>query len=66
MMDFHFENKKEIAMSVGSGLLGDQAYSTVFLNSRIKQLVPEFHCSIPFEQGIAGTIAFLDAHPERQ
>jgi nucleoside-diphosphate-sugar epimerase len=51
---------------IGCGLLGDKAYSTVFDNSRIKQLVPEFHCSIPFEQGIAGTIAFLDAHPEKQ
>jgi nucleoside-diphosphate-sugar epimerase len=51
---------------IGCGLLGDKAYSTVFDNTKIKRLVPEFRCSVPFESGVAQTVEFLDAHPERQ
>lgn len=51
---------------IGCGLLGDKAHSVVFDNSKIKRLVPGFRCSVPFEQGIATTIAYLDAHPEKQ
>lgn len=55
-----------INQRIGGGLLGDKAHSTVFDNSKIKRLVPGFRCSVPFEQGVASTIAFLDAHPEKQ
>ena len=37
----------------GDGLLGDKAYSVKFDNSKIKKLVPEFKCTIPFETGAA-------------
>jgi nucleoside-diphosphate-sugar epimerase len=49
---------------IGAGLLGDKAHSMVFDNSKIKRLVPDFRCTVPFEQGIARTIAYLEAHPE--
>jgi nucleoside-diphosphate-sugar epimerase len=35
---------------LGAGLLGDKSHSMIFDNSKIKQLVPEFDCKIPFEQ----------------
>lgn len=37
----------------GDGLLGDKAYSVKFDNSKIKKLVPEFECKIPFSEGAA-------------
>ena len=51
---------------IGCGLLGDKAHSMVFDNSKIKRLVPGFRCEVPFEKGIAETVAYLDAHPEKQ
>ena len=36
----------------GSGLLGDKAHSVIFDNSKIKKLVPEFECKIPFSEGV--------------
>ena len=36
---------------VGRGLLGDKALSMVFDNSKIKRLVPDFICTIPFARG---------------
>jgi nucleoside-diphosphate-sugar epimerase len=36
-----------------AGLLGDKACSVKFDNSKIKKLVPEFKCSIPFNVGAA-------------
>lgn len=51
---------------IGAGLLGDKAHSMVFDNSKIKRLVPDFSCAVSFEQGIARTIAYLEAHPEAQ
>ena len=37
----------------GDGLLGDKAHSVKFDNSKIKKLVPDFKCSIPFNIGAA-------------
>ena len=36
----------------GAGLLGDKSHSVIFDNSKIKKLVPEFSCKIPFSQGV--------------
>ncbi len=47
-------------------LLGDKAVSTIFDNSKIKQLVPEFKATIPFAEGIKRTLAYFDADPARQ
>lgn len=42
----------------GAGLLGDKSHSVVFDNSKIKKLVPEFQCKIPFSQGVKEIIAW--------
>ncbi len=35
----------------GDSLLGDKTHSMIFDNSKIKNLVPDFECRIPFRQG---------------
>ncbi len=50
----------------GPWLLGDRAHSVVFDNSKIKSLVPSFHCSIPFADGAREIVRWHDAHPELQ
>lgn len=35
----------------GDGLIGDKSHCAVFDNSKIKKLVPDFTCDIPFRQG---------------
>ncbi len=46
-------------------LLGDKAVSCVFDNSKIKNFVPEFTATVPFEKGIKKTIQWFEEHPER-
>ena len=48
----------------GASLLGDKAYSTVFDNSKIKRVVPDFSPKIPFQTGIQESLDWYDAHPE--
>ena len=43
---------------MGAGLLGDKAHSVIFDNSKIKGLVPEFNCKIPFSQGVKEIISW--------
>lgn len=50
----------------GAGLLGDKAYSMMFDNSKIRRLVPDFACPIPFAQGIREVIAWYREDPRRQ
>jgi hypothetical protein len=50
---------------IGS-LLGDKAHSTRFDNSKIKQLVPEFVCDVPFAAGIKRTLQWFEADSSRQ
>ena len=47
-------------------LWGDKAHSSVFDNSKLRHLVPEFTARIPFAEGIAETVAWFDADPARQ
>jgi nucleoside-diphosphate-sugar epimerase len=47
------------------GLLGDKAVTSVFDNSKIKRLVPEFQAKVPFAAGIKQTVQWFEAHPER-
>lgn len=47
-------------------LWGDKAYSSVFDNSKLRSLVPDFHTHVHFAEGIARTVEWFDAHPERQ
>jgi nucleoside-diphosphate-sugar epimerase len=50
----------------GAGLLGDKTHSTVFDNSKIKKVVPDFVARISFEQGAREIIDWYDADPSRQ
>jgi len=51
---------------VGDSLLGDKAYSAIFDNRKIKQVVPEFSCTIPFSRGAKEIITWHSANPSRQ
>ncbi|OKP87710.1 NAD-dependent dehydratase [Paenibacillus helianthi] len=46
------------------GLIGDQAVSSVFDNSKIKRLVPEFAATVPFAEGIKRSVEWFEQHPE--
>ncbi|MDA3929086.1 MAG: NAD-dependent epimerase/dehydratase family protein [Prolixibacteraceae bacterium] len=43
---------------LGAGLLGDKMHSMLFDNSKIKAVVPEFECKIPFEEGVKEVAAW--------
>jgi nucleoside-diphosphate-sugar epimerase len=47
-------------------LLGDKSISSLFDNTKIKSLVPDFKATIPFAEGIKRTIAEFEADPARQ
>lgn len=49
---------------VGS-LIGDKANSAVFDNLKIKQLVPEFTCTVTWSEGVRRAIAWHEADPLR-
>jgi len=48
----------------GEGLLGDKAHSFILDNSKIKALVPEFVCTVPFSEGIIRSVEFHRQHSE--
>ena len=50
----------------GDGLFGDKMHSSVFDNSKIKKLVPDFSATIPFSMGVREVIAWYRADPMRQ
>mgnify|MGYP000237186864 CR=1 FL=1 len=52
--------------NLGVGLLGDKAHSVIFDNSKIKQLVPNFAATIPFDRGAEEIIAWFEADSARQ
>jgi nucleoside-diphosphate-sugar epimerase len=47
-------------------LTGDKVNSTVFDNSKIKALVPDFHCTVPWAEGVRRAIAWFEADSSRQ
>jgi nucleoside-diphosphate-sugar epimerase len=47
-------------------LWGDKVNSSVFDNSKLRSVVPEFKAVVPFEEGIRETVAWFDADPVRQ
>lgn len=47
-------------------LIGDKANSVVFDNRKIKQLVPEFVCTVPWSEGVRRTIAWYESHPSKR
>ena len=50
----------------GAGLLGDKAHSVIFDNSKIKKLVPEFDCKIPFSEGVKEIISWYKNNKDWQ
>lgn len=50
----------------GGSMLGDKAYSMIFDNHKIRQLVPQFKPAIPFWQGAQEIIAWYDEDASRQ
>ncbi len=52
--------------SWGPHLLGDKTHCLTFDNSKVRNLVPDFVASIPFEQGAREIIDWYDADPARQ
>lgn len=50
----------------GAGLLGDKSNSSIFDNTKIKNAVPEFSCTVPFSVGAKEIMAWYDANPTRQ
>ncbi len=50
----------------GDGLIGDKAHCTIFDNSLIKRLVPDFVCTTPFSEGAREIVAYYTEHTEAQ
>jgi nucleoside-diphosphate-sugar epimerase len=49
----------------GDGLLGDKAHSMIFDNSKVKRLVPDFTCTIPFSRGAEEIVDYYAEDPRR-
>lgn len=54
------------APDLGPSLLGDKSHSLVFDNSKVKALVPEFICTVPFAVGARQILNWFDANPDQQ
>ena len=50
----------------GTGLLGDKSHSVIFDNSKIKKLVPEFQCKIPFSEGAKEIVSWYKNNKDWQ
>lgn len=49
----------------GDGLLGDKTHSMIFDNSKVKRLVPDFQCTIPFSRGAEEIVNYYLEDPSR-
>jgi nucleoside-diphosphate-sugar epimerase len=47
-------------------LWGDKVNSSVFDNTKLRRLVPDFHARVPFAQGIRDTVKWFDADASRR
>ena len=47
------------------GLLGDKSRCAIFDNSKIKSFVPGYVATTPFSEGVARSVRWFEAHPER-
>ena len=54
------------APHLGPSLLGDKSHSMIFDNSKVKGLVPEFICTVPFSHGARQVLRWFDDNPEQQ
>ena len=55
-----------MAPELGPSLLGDKSHSVVFDNSKVKALVPEFICTVPFALGTREILNWFDSNPDQQ
>jgi nucleoside-diphosphate-sugar epimerase len=55
-----------VAPDLGPSLLGDKSHSVIFDNSKVKALVPEFVCTLPFALGARQVLSWYDANPDQQ
>lgn len=51
---------------IGDSLLGDKTHSMIFDNSKIRSVVPDFKCEIPFSQGAREIVKWYKEDPSRQ
>jgi nucleoside-diphosphate-sugar epimerase len=51
--------------AIGS-LIGDKSNSAVFDNQKIKSLLPDFTCTVPWSEGVRRTLAWFEADPTRR
>jgi nucleoside-diphosphate-sugar epimerase len=51
---------------IGAGLWGDKSNSMIFDNSKVKRLVPDYACTIPFSWGAREIVDWYNADPARQ
>lgn len=49
-----------------SSMMGDKANSVVFINDKLKRLVPGFTATKRFDQAVKESIAYMESHPECQ
>ena len=47
-------------------LLGDKSTSCVYDCAKLKRLVPDFVCTVPFVEGVRRSVEYFIAHPELQ
>jgi nucleoside-diphosphate-sugar epimerase len=62
-------SSEQIARTVpdwGPALLGDAAHSVIFDNTKVRQLVPGWHATIPWAHGAREIIEWFDADPARR
>ena len=57
---------KKFGYDFEGALLGDKSNTVLFDNSKVKRLVPGFVAKTRFDQGMAGVIPNILAHPELQ
>jgi nucleoside-diphosphate-sugar epimerase len=50
----------------GAGLLGDKSHSFILDNSKIRRLVPDFACTVPYSSGVEEIAAWYNADPSRR
>ena len=50
----------------GDSLLGDKSHCSIFDNSKIRRIVPDFVATIPFAEGAREIVAWYDANPTAQ
>jgi hypothetical protein len=56
----------ELAPQLIGTLRGDKAQPAIFDNTKIKQFVPGFQAATPFRVGVRESVAWLQAHSDRQ